>query len=1263
MALTSVLALLAILVFAPTASAAMGQRVAPGQALAGGGRAAGEGYTITGFTNQGAAFLGPLNDPTGGPNWVWCTNVGLNIPSGGVTSVETVTDADAAMVAWLTYQLQYDPGSLGVGDRALSNAAGGAIVHLLYEQGSNGVSAEQRKAALRSAMWPALSAEVDRLLDLARASVNLNATTEIQTYDLGGQRTGVISNLGLRNGRGEYIAGVPFTSTLTTGAVFDTNGNGIADPGETSVYSGTTPGHAFELRWVATAGVHDVRARTEFRVDRRRLEMRRTGASTQDVLGPTGTDPVIYPSGGVQFRAVGDFQPTIASQLSTRYADKNELVRESVIVGLNPGDVWSQVGGQGVSVRVDGAVYGPLDGEKPFSSTVPAGTPLAGTFELDVNGPGSYNVNWTSPTSATYAFVWQIRKDATPNNQMYVRASVSDGFMAPSEIVTVRMTPQLRTQVRDRLVDDPNAPLVDAVTVSLPGSDVWPADASGNPLPLVQRNTVYGPFNVPTPPRQNVPAGAPVYGTEMLTFYKAGTKPTSGAIRRGPDGAFYTWVAEVRMEDQSPAMQQVLAGPVRDWFMLETETTSARHHIKHYSEVREYNVVRGGRAFDRIDIDGYPEDHGTFQGIGGWKPDLGTAEVTVYRRDTPFTTVEVPDDAEAVKTITVPAKNGTYNIGYVEADAVFAERWGHYVFVYSFAGDDRVAPFTSAANDIREQFYVPPDGADRLWMTSTATTDAVAGEGTIEDLVLINGTPPAGATLEWQTCMVRFEHPFTCPNPVTTYSTPVDGPGFYKHPPFPTPTLADFPAGELTASFGWAPILRAANGDVLLREPFGTPAQVTTIRAEVPPWSSQATPTAKVGDETSDVVTFDGPTRSDWTVQWQAAWLDEDDNPIEGTVVDVGEPVAVDPENPTVTSPTWTVEVPADTKPGTTLRRGWQPILFDGVGRELKREPWGTTGQVTVVDYPLPTMTSRATPSGLLGEVTQDSVTITGPVREGSRLIWSACYYVEAEDTEAACRPDATPVPDGPVLEDGSVGLVLPALGVGEEFTAESPEHELTAGGLVPDLGLRFTWVPRVVDTDDEVLVQERVGEPSQTTTVKFPPIKATTTAYHVPSDPAQQGPVYGDAIGDRVVVDGDILPGDSVTVRLYAWERGTPPLCTGTPLAEVELELVAGTATYDTGAIYTTSAKRTNLIYGFQETTVSRGKAVVSECGLAAETVDPRTPPTSGSSEASAGDSTAKALAVTGFQRWGLLFLGAGLIAFGWGSVAHARARKTQVA
>lgn len=914
-----------------------------------------------------------------------------------------------------------------------------------------------------------------------------------------------------------------------------------------------------------------------------------------------------------EFEPEAAFQPVVSTQVSATVLNKGDVLTDQVTVGLAAGDQWVNVNGTPVPLVVRGTLYGPLSTAQATSLSVPAGAPVAAQDSFTVTGPGTTARTWTATASGTYAWVWEVRKADQGANASYVRADAADAYFAPTEQFGVRMTPQVSTAAASRQ-GTPGGSLVDQLTVSLPAGDVWPADAAGNPLPLVVRSTAYGPFNTAAAASNTVPAGAPVVGTELATFTGPGTKATSGTVHSTTPG-FYTWVAEVRPADQSPAMAAMLTGPVVDQFMLEPETTSVRNPLTHSSQVREYNVAVGGRAFDQITLSGFPADHGTWSGLGGWGADVPTATVTTYG---PFasapTSAAVPAGAPVLTSTTIPARNGTYNIGYGAGDIINPHQPGYYVVVYFFAGDDRVAPFTSRADDVMETFYVPSTQA-WLDMMSTATQDAVAGQGTMSDTVFVLGSAvPTGSTLTWYRCMWTAQAQPGCDNPVATYSTTVNSSGAYVHPAAPVPTLADLPAGTLTAYVGWAPVLTAPGGQELAREPFGTPSQTTTVRASLPDLASTATAAAGPGDAVTDKVSITGPSRADWTLSWQACWLDADGTCPAGSAFHVGDPVQVDPAVDTYTSPSWTVQVPQGTAPGTVLRLGWVPTLTDGVGAQLWQEAWGVDAQTTVVNYPLPSMTSTATPTAVVGQTTHDTVTVTGPVLEGTRLVWEGCYWISADKNgDTACRPDATPIQAAPVGPDGTPGVVLPALAPGQTLVVEGPERELTNGGLLPDPGLRFTWLPRIVSPQGSVLVAESWGITAQTTTVTFPPVTAVTKAY----SNNDRGPWYGDAIGDRVTVTGDPFPGDNVTVRLYAWKTGTDPNCTGKPLAEKSIDLTASQSVYDTGLIYTTPADRTDLTYGFVETTTSRGQQVVSACGIADETVKPTVSP-AGSSDGS---------------------------------------------
>lgn len=59
------------------------------------------------------------------------------------------------------------------------------------------------------------------------------------------------------------------------------------------------------------------------------------------------------------------------------------------------------------------------------------------------------------------------------------------------------------------------------------------------------------------------------------------------------------------------------------------------------SQMREYNVGIGGRAFDTITLTGFPDDHGDYTGDDCWGGDVDEVTHTVYG---PFATAAQLND-------------------------------------------------------------------------------------------------------------------------------------------------------------------------------------------------------------------------------------------------------------------------------------------------------------------------------------------------------------------------------------------------------------------------------------------------------------------------------------------------------------------------------------------------------------------------------------------------------------------------------------------
>ncbi len=492
---------------ATVAAAGDGGRVSAGQAIAG-GTAAGDGWRITGVTSSGAAFLGPLHDPTGSADWVWCINFGLALPAAPVT-VERVQDPNAAAMSWLLQRLQYDPAALGVADRGLSNAAGSYLVHLHYEEGNKaGVSAEARRAALAAAAWPALTGEADRLWSLATANTNLSAATEVQTYT-SGQRTGVISNIGIQNSRGEWIPGIDFTTTLTDGAVFAATG--------TRTFSGKTTTQPISLDWVATPGVHEVHANTEYPLSASTLQALRAGAGIQDSVRRAPDDPETLASAGVRFRAVGDFRPQ-GTSLAPAAVSVGEVLTDSFVPSAHPEDVWVELGSGPVPVTYAWQVFDVGTTPVPESSSAPSGEPVfSGTAVASAPGRELRVEAGVAPRSSTYVWVWSTSKALQPAaTRDYVRDVAWNDGTKLEETTVVRWQVEHESITREFNVV-PGGRVFDTIRISGMPEDHGQFVGLGRfepDLPDAQV-VVYGP--VPAlPTTVEVPQGTPVFWQDTV---------------------------------------------------------------------------------------------------------------------------------------------------------------------------------------------------------------------------------------------------------------------------------------------------------------------------------------------------------------------------------------------------------------------------------------------------------------------------------------------------------------------------------------------------------------------------------------------------------------------------------------------------------------------------------------------------------------------------------------------------------------------------
>lgn len=527
-----------------------------------------------------------------------------------------------------------------------------------------------------------------------------------------------------------------------------------------------------------------------------------------------------------------NFQPVIGTTVASTFVPVGQPFVDTLnVTTVGAGD-WTVVGGKPVPLTAEGTLYGPFTSRPVESEKVPAGAPVAGreTLILD-HGTGTYSSSGTvhATTSGYYTWVWGIDKAKQGENSRYIRDSFTDAFGRVAETHVTPFRPEA-TSKADTRVAKPGDAGTDTIVVSSKNG-AW-LKVDGQPVPVVLDGTAYQvPGALPPTEGMSVPKDAGALGHVQVTATGPGTYTSPEIVQ--PNPGFVTWVWRVNLDSQLAQYRDYIEKNWADAYGIPVETTSVRWPTTITSEVREYNVHAGGRAFDTINISGLPEDHGDFTGDGYWDADLDRIEHTVYG---PFDTDTVLTDdldltgAPTLTTLTTPARNGTYKLGYTDADQIRPTKPGYYVIVSTFDGDDRAQPYRSSPGDILERFYVPAasPAETEVTVTTKATPTAQVGDP-IRDIATVSGTVPAGSYLIFRAYGPYQEQPAAGDTTLTPFFTsdhvPVNGPG-------------DYPSGQTRVEKAglvfWVETLYSPDGKTLAEGFIGAPGETTVVTATPP---------------------------------------------------------------------------------------------------------------------------------------------------------------------------------------------------------------------------------------------------------------------------------------------------------------------------------------------------------------------------------------------------------------------------------------------
>ncbi|QPE05467.1 hypothetical protein IT882_05415 [Microbacterium schleiferi] len=567
-----------------------------------------------------------------------------------------------------------------------------------------------------------------------------------------------------------------------------------------------------------------------------------------------------------------DFQPEIGTQVASRYVAEGDAFVDQLTVTVTKG-TWITVGGTPVPVTATGILYGPFDEQPAEADTAPPGTPVVGVEEVTLTGAGSYASpgTITAPESGFYTWVWQIDKTTQGETGKYLSDSFTDWFGRVTETSVVPFQPQAVSEA-DQHLAVPGEALTDTIEVTS-SNGAW-LTTDGQFIPVIFEGTAYQvPGTLPPAQDGDVPADAVALGTVTVTATGPGTY-TSPSVA-APTGGFVTWVWGARKASQPEWVSDYLAADWADEYGIPVETTSIRWPVTTTSLMREYNVHNGGRAFDTVTVTGFPANHGEFTGDGYWDADVDELVHTIYgpfADDAVLTNDLDLSDAPVLTTITTPARNGVYRLGYTDQDAIIPTKAGYYVLVTTFAGDDRVQPYSSSPADVLERFYVPPTPEVEVPVTviTQATRAALVGQP-FGDTALVQGTIPDGATLTFRAYGPQAgDAAPVCETPsFESDPIPVTQAGVYTSP---TTTVAE------PGNVYWVETLYDADGTVLVAGACGAPGE-TTVVGEHPAGvivTTTAVATVTLGDPAHDVATVTGTVPVGATLTFEAYRQDGD---------------------------------------------------------------------------------------------------------------------------------------------------------------------------------------------------------------------------------------------------------------------------------------------------------------------------------------------------------------------------------------------------
>lgn len=454
------------------------------------------------------------------------------------------------------------------------------------------------------------------------------------------------------------------------------------------------------------------------------------------------------------------------------------------------------VAGKPFTITFTGPVVFDATGTNTYSSST-AATRIDGIKWHSIgNGKANYSIKYDDlgASQLGYASPGGGRQDVIyPYDDATPRSETAQG---PTWDVIFDFQPVGESDVAEARIVEAGTPISDTFTAAAKadyGDGKW-LELDGKGVPVTYEGTAYWIGERPAAKSDSVPTDAKALGSVKLTFDGPGTQTATLDGVAVPSG-FVTWVWKVVKADQSAqvvvngasmAASTLVHGDWSDAYGADKEITSNRFPVEINTAISSRVTKAGTYLVDDVWVDGFPSDHPDFAGDRGFGADVKTMDQSLLFFPKGLDVTEVNKaQATVIATVTLPAKNGFNAAVGSTKFKVDPTESGTYVFVTSFAGDDRVKPLNTSVEDTTEQFTV--EGViPTLKTTATDKADgdkelATSGTVTVSDKVCYTGLKP-GAEYELTATLMDKEtgKPFVDSEGNTVQAT-------VKH----TPTKAD----------------------------------------------------------------------------------------------------------------------------------------------------------------------------------------------------------------------------------------------------------------------------------------------------------------------------------------------------------------------------------------------------------------------------------------------------------------------------------------